>query len=109
MTESSSRGATWLAALTENAAPVAGYPASVRVVDAELADQPCRYIAVLPDESNPYPRARSGEVGLIEGWALAKAVHEAIDVPVKFIGVGETPEDIEAFDPAAFVEALFAE
>ena len=79
MTESSSRGATWLAALTENAAPVAGYPASVRVVDAELADQPCRYIAVLPDESNPYPRARSGEVGLIEGWALAKAVHEAID------------------------------
>jgi malonate decarboxylase gamma subunit len=79
MNESSSRGATWLAALTENAAPVAGYPASVRVVDARLADQPCRYIAVLPDESNPYPRARTGEVGLIEGWALAKAVHEAID------------------------------
>jgi malonate decarboxylase gamma subunit len=51
----------------------------VRVVDARLADQPCRYIAVLPDESNPYPRARTGEVGLIEGWALAKAVHEAID------------------------------
>jgi len=78
MSESSSRGATWLAALTEGAAPVAGYPASVRVVDAMLADQPCRYIAVLPDESNPYPRARSGEIGLIEGWALAKAVHEAI-------------------------------
>jgi malonate decarboxylase gamma subunit len=34
---------------------------------------------VLPDESNPYPRARTGEVGLIEGWALAKAVHQAID------------------------------
>ncbi|HEX7435847.1 MAG TPA: biotin-independent malonate decarboxylase subunit gamma [Caldimonas sp.] len=79
MNESSSRGATWLAALTENAAPVAGYPASVRVVDAVLADQPCRYIAVLPDKSNPYPRARAGEVGLIEGWALAKALHEAIN------------------------------
>jgi malonate decarboxylase gamma subunit len=79
MSESSGRGATWLAALTESAAAVAGYPRSVRVVDALLADQPCRYIAVLPDESNPYPRARTGEVGLIEGWALAKAVHQAID------------------------------
>ena len=77
--ETSSRGATWLAALTQSAIPLAGYPASVRVVDALLADQACRYIAVLPDEANPYPRARAGEVGLIEGWALAKAVHEAID------------------------------
>lgn len=73
-----SRGATWLAALTDGAAPLAGYPASVRVVDARLADQPCRYIAVLPDARNPYPRARTGEVGLVEGWALAQAVHEVI-------------------------------
>lgn len=77
--EASSRGATWLAALTEDAAPLPGYPPSVRVVDALLADQACRYVAVLPDPSNPYPRARTGEVGLIEGWALARAVHEAID------------------------------
>lgn len=77
--ETSSRGATWLAALTRNAAPMAGYPASVRVVDGLLADAACRYVAVVPDASNPFPRARTGEVGLIEGWALAKAVHEAID------------------------------
>ncbi|MEP6873950.1 MAG: biotin-independent malonate decarboxylase subunit gamma [Burkholderiales bacterium] len=77
--DTSSRGAAWLAALTDNAAPLAGGPASVRVVDGLLADQRCRYIAVLPDESNAYPRARAGEVGLIEGWALAKAVHEVID------------------------------
>jgi fused signal recognition particle receptor len=37
------------------------------------------------------------------------AIRDAINIPVKFIGVGETPEDIEPFDPAAFVEALFAE
>lgn len=36
------------------------------------------------------------------------AVHEATGVPVKFIGVGETPEDVEAFDPGEFVEAMFA-
>ena len=76
--ESTSRGATWLAALTEAGTPVAGYPASVRVVDAALAGEPCRYIAVLPDPANPFPRARTGEVGLIEGWALAQAVHEVI-------------------------------
>jgi fused signal recognition particle receptor len=37
------------------------------------------------------------------------AVHEAIGAPVKFIGVGETVEDVEPFDPARFIDALFAE
>ena len=36
------------------------------------------------------------------------AVHEAVGVPVKFVGVGETPEDLEPFDPDGFVEAMFA-
>jgi fused signal recognition particle receptor len=30
------------------------------------------------------------------------AVHEALDVPVKFIGVGEDATDLEPFDPARF-------
>jgi len=37
------------------------------------------------------------------------AVREASNIPVKFVGVGETPDDIQPFDPDAFVEALFAE
>lgn len=37
------------------------------------------------------------------------AIREATDVPVKFIGVGETPDDVQPFDPAAFVDAMFAE
>jgi fused signal recognition particle receptor len=37
---------------------------------------------------------------------IVVAVKKQIDIPVKFIGVGETPEDIEAFDPEKFVEAL---
>ena len=36
-------------------------------------------------------------------------IREQLDVPVKFVGLGETPDDIEPFDPAIFVEALFAE
>jgi fused signal recognition particle receptor len=34
------------------------------------------------------------------------AVHEAINVPVKFIGTGETLEDLEVFDPGEFAVDL---
>jgi malonate decarboxylase gamma subunit len=74
-----SRGATWLHALTGGAESVSGYPASVRVVDATLAREPARYIAVLPDASNPFARARNGEIGLVEAWELTRAVRDVID------------------------------
>jgi len=72
------RAHTWLSALTHEA-PLPGYPASLRVVDGELDNRTVRFIAVVPDPHNPFPRARSGEVGLLEGWGLAKAVTEAIE------------------------------
>jgi malonate decarboxylase gamma subunit len=74
-----SRGAVWLSLLTADAPAAEGYPASVRVVDADLSGQDARYIAVVPDRGNRFQRARNGEVGLIEGWELARAVHEVID------------------------------
>jgi len=37
------------------------------------------------------------------------AVRGATDIPVKFVGVGETPQDVQAFDPVAFAEALLGE
>ena len=37
------------------------------------------------------------------------AIKEQLNIPVKFIGLGETPEDIETFDPQRFVDALFGE
>ncbi len=36
-------------------------------------------------------------------------IRDQLDVPVKFVGLGETIDDIEPFDPELFVEALFAE
>ncbi len=74
-----SRGATWLAALTDDRAGVEGYPASVQVVDAPLGGRAARYIAVVPDADNRFVRARGGEVGLLEGWTLARAVMEVIN------------------------------
>ena len=35
------------------------------------------------------------------------AVHEALDVPVKFVGVGEGAADLRAFDAAQFANELF--
>ena len=36
------------------------------------------------------------------------AIRNQVNLPVKFVGLGEKPEDIEAFDPETFVEALFS-
>ena len=35
------------------------------------------------------------------------AVHEALDIPVKFIGTGESADDLHDFDAGEFAEALF--
>lgn len=36
------------------------------------------------------------------------AIKDQLDIPVKFVGLGEKPEDIAEFDPEKFVEALFS-
>ncbi len=36
------------------------------------------------------------------------AIRDQLNIPVKFVGLGETPQDIAEFDPAKFIEALFS-
>ncbi|WP_075182173.1 biotin-independent malonate decarboxylase subunit gamma [Pantoea sp. 1.19] len=80
MTQSSAgRGEIWFSLLTGDATPLDGLPASVKVADGELAGQPVRWLAVVPDAHSRWPRARRGEVGLQEGWTLAQAVREAVE------------------------------
>ena len=38
---------------------------------------------------------------------IVVAIRHQLNLPVKFIGLGETPDDIAPFDPDQFVEALF--
>ncbi|MEY3025965.1 MAG: Signal recognition particle receptor FtsY [Planctomycetota bacterium] len=40
---------------------------------------------------------------------IVVAIREELDVPVKLIGVGETPDDVQPFDPDRFIDAMFAE
>lgn len=37
------------------------------------------------------------------------SIRDQLDIPVKFIGLGETPQDIESFEPERFIDALFGE
>ena len=46
--------------------------------------------------------------GTARGGAVF-AIRRHVPVPVKFVGVGEKTEDIERFDPQAFVDAIFGE
>ena len=39
---------------------------------------------------------------------IVVAIRNEVKLPVKFVGLGETYEDVEPFDPDQFVEALFA-
>jgi fused signal recognition particle receptor len=61
-----------------------------------------------------------GEAVPLTGVVLAKldstakggvviAIAEQLKLPVRFVGVGENIEDLRAFDPREFVEALFTE
>ena len=95
----------------------------VRVIDKRLPGAPHEALLVLDATigQNAVSQARVFSASVpVTGIVLNKldgtakggvvvAVHEAIDVPVKFVGVGEAAGDLEPFDPAAFAEGLFRE
>jgi malonate decarboxylase beta subunit len=74
-----SRGQIWFEALAGLQNQGSDGIGSVLVGDAVLGKDLVRYLAVVPYPQNRFPRARSGEVGLEEGWTLAKHIREVID------------------------------
>ncbi|HFD4627594.1 TPA: biotin-independent malonate decarboxylase subunit gamma [Klebsiella pneumoniae] len=87
MSQFPNRAALWLNKLAPDAPLMSGLCPSVQVADGLINGENVRFIAVVPDANNHYPRAAGGEVGLLEGWTLAKVVNETIaadaDQPVK--------------------------
>jgi malonate decarboxylase gamma subunit len=71
-------GLRWLEALTGSAGLRDSPPRTVRVADAPLGAETARFIAVVPDPDNRFPRARAGEVGLDEALGLAREVRRTI-------------------------------
>ena len=70
-----SRGAQWFAALADEKPPPG---ASVLSSDVVWNDDRLRLVAVVPNPTDKFPRARSGQVGIEEGWAIADAIRHAI-------------------------------
>lgn len=72
------RGDVWFDIFAGDFRPRTGFCPSVRVADGMMDGRAARVIAVVPDAENHYPRAARGEVGLLEGWTIGKAVAEAV-------------------------------
>ena len=91
------------------------------VVSKQIPDSPHEVILVLDGTTgqNAIVQAKNFTESVeVTGIFLSKldgtarggiviAIKDQLDIPVKFIGLGETPEDIAEFDPDEFVEALF--
>ena len=57
-----------------------------------------------------YPDAYRETLVVLDGTAkggIAVAIHSELGIPVKYIGVGETIDDLQKFDADQFVDALF--
>ncbi len=94
-----------------------------RVIGKQIPDAPHEVILVLDATAgqNGISQARGfTEAVQCTGIILAKLdgtakggvvvpIRQEFNLPVKFIGLGETPTDFAAFDPDQFVEALFAD
>lgn len=92
-----------------------------RVIGKKIPDGPHEVLLVVDATTgqNAIQQARLfTEVIEVTGIFLAKldgtarggvvlAIKEQLDIPVKFVGLGEKCEDIAEFDPEEFVEALF--
>ena len=73
-----SRGEKWFALLSGSLENICKTSNSVLCADANFGEESVRIISVVPDPLNRFPRARSGEMGLEEGWTIAKLVREAV-------------------------------
>lgn len=76
------RGLVWLEKLAAQGTKVEGLIPSVKAFDAPIAannETKARFISVVIDENNHFPRANGGEVGLLEGWNVAKAIRTLVE------------------------------
>ncbi len=94
-----------------------------RVVTKKIPDAPHEVLLVLDATSGQTAIAQAEEFKKaidVTGIFLAKldgtakggiviAIQDALDIPVKLVGVGETPEDVEPFDPDTFIDAMFTD
>jgi malonate decarboxylase gamma subunit len=77
----STRGRLWFTALTGQSGKSTDKldPNSVLIADATIDNAQAKFLCVVPDANARFPRARDGEVGLEEAYALAAHVREVMN------------------------------
>ena len=94
-----------------------------RVVERLIPEAPHETLLVLeaPTGMNALAQARAFHEAMhLTGLVLTKldgtarggtaiAIEQELGVPVKLVGLGEDLDDLNSFDPAAYLDALFAE
>ncbi|MDO5650794.1 MAG: biotin-independent malonate decarboxylase subunit gamma [Moraxella sp.] len=78
----STKGLDWFILLTKNASPIQTPVPTIRAADIDLAGQQVSLVVVTPDSHNLYPRARQGEMGLLEGYGLASVIQNIIALDI---------------------------
>ncbi|HKU14917.1 MAG TPA: biotin-independent malonate decarboxylase subunit gamma [Steroidobacteraceae bacterium] len=74
-----SRGRSWIEALASPARVVCfDAQPSVVFANGSLGGSNALFVSVVPDPSSRFARARNGEVGVQEGWAVAQLVRDTI-------------------------------
>jgi biotin-independent malonate decarboxylase gamma subunit len=76
----STRGRVWFEALAGKQPKRVSSVPSVLVADTKLEEERVRFLAIVPDPNNRFPCTRQGQVGIQEGWNLAKQIRDAIEV-----------------------------
>ncbi|WP_232696998.1 signal recognition particle-docking protein FtsY [Brevibacillus daliensis] len=93
-----------------------------RVLQREVPDAPHEVILVLDATTGQNAMAQAkafGKSAGVTGIVLTKldgtakggiviAIRNELDIPVKYVGLGEKMDDLQPFDPEQFVHALFA-
>lgn len=77
--ESSSNGKLFFQALVASRDQVESGSDSVLAGNITLGSEHATVIAVVPNRHNRFHRARNGQLGVDEGWALARCVRQAIE------------------------------
>jgi malonate decarboxylase gamma subunit len=73
------KGRVWFDALTHGMHLSHDPNVSLLFAKGSLGNRDAHFLLVQPSAKNRYPRARSGEVGLLEGWGLAEYINKVID------------------------------
>jgi fused signal recognition particle receptor len=93
-----------------------------KVISKGYEDSSCEVLLVLDATTGKNAISQAKEFGAVVGvtgvvltkldgtakGGIAITIADEFDLPIKFIGTGEKPYDLEPFDPVRFADSIFS-